>query len=72
MYQIKIGNMYLANISLDDNKDATFNEFIDYVNIDCSEAKLFKDELVANKVADKIYIVLGVKPVVEKVGDEDE
>ena len=72
MYRIKIGNMYLANISLDDNKDATFNEFIDYVNIGCRGGKLFRYESVANKIADKLYILLGVKPVVEKVGEEDE
>lgn len=74
MYKIKIGNMYLEDISLDDNNDATLNDFIDYINVDCSnsEAKLFNDERAANKIADKIYIVLGVKPVVEKVGDKDE
>ena len=72
MYRIKVGNMYLANISLDDNIMATLNDYIDYIEIDCSEAKLFTSEIIANKVADKIYIALGVKPVVEKVGDKDE
>ena len=72
MYRIKIGNMYLDNISLDDSKDATLNEFIDYISVDCSAAKLFNDEMVANIIADKIYIVLGVKASVEKVGDKDE
>lgn len=72
MYRIKVGNMYLDNISLDDSKDATLNEFIDYISIDCSAAKLFNDEIAANKIADKIYIVLGVKPIVEKVGEKDE
>lgn len=67
MYQIKIGNMYLKSMYLDDNIAATLNDFIDYIEIDSSEAKLFRDELAANKTADKIYIVLGVKPVVEKV-----
>ena len=71
MYQIKIGNMYLDEINLDDNMSAVLNEFIDYIHLDCSEAKLFKDEVVANKVADKIYIVLGVKPVVEKVSNNE-
>lgn len=71
MYRIKIGNMYLADFCLDD-KDATLNEFIDYIILDCNEAKLYKYERVANKISDKIYIVLGVKPVVEKVGEEDE
>ena len=62
------------DISLDDNTDATLNEFIDYINVDCSEsdAELFNDEMAANKIADKIYIVLGVKCIVEKVGDKDE
>lgn len=72
MYRIKIGNMYLANISLDDNMDATLNEFIDYIYLDSSEAMLFKYESTANKIADKLYIVLGVKCVVEKVGEKDE
>ena len=72
MYRIKIGNMYLDNISLDDSKDAALNEFIDYISVDCNAAKLFNDEMVANKIADKIYIVLGVKCIVEKVGDKDE
>ena len=72
MYRIKIGNMYLDNISVDNNKDATLNEFIDYISVDCSASMLFNDEMAANKIADKIYIVLGVKCVVEKVGDEDE
>lgn len=71
MYRIKIGNMYLEDISLDDNTDATLNEFIDYIKVDCSEAELFNDESVANKIADKIYIVLGVKPVVEKVSNNE-
>lgn len=72
MYRIKVGNMYLADISLDYNIDATLNEFIDYIKVDSSEARLFIDEMVANKIADKIYIVLGVKCAVEKVGDKDE
>ena len=72
MYRIKVGNMYLDNISLDNSKDATLNEFIDYISVDCSASMLFNDERAANKIADKIYIVLGVKPVVEKVGDKDE
>lgn len=72
MYRIKVGNMYLDNISLDDNIDATLNEFIDHISLDSSKAKLFKHERTANKIADKIYIVLGIKPVVEKVGDKDE
>lgn len=67
MYRIKVGNMYLDNISLDDTMDATLNEFIDYISVDCNSARLFSDEMAANKIADKIYIVLGVKPVVEKV-----
>lgn len=71
MYQIKIGNMYLKNIYLDDNIGAILNDFIDYIEIDSSEAKLFRDELAANAVADKIYIVLGVKPVVEKVDKQE-
>ena len=72
MYRIKVGNMYLDNFSLDNSKDATLNEFIDYISVDCSEAMLFNDEMAANKIADKIYIVLGVKATVEKVGEEDE
>lgn len=71
MYQIKIGNMYLKNIYLDDNVGAILNDFIDYIEIDSSEAKLFKDEVVANAVADKIYIVLGVKPKVEKADKQE-
>lgn len=72
MYRIKVGNMYLTHISLDDNMDATLNEFIDYISLDSSEAMLFEYERAANKIADKIYIVLGVKCAVEKVGDKDE
>lgn len=72
MYRIKVGNMYLDNISLDDNMDATLNEFIDYISLDCSASRLFNDEMAANKIADKIYIVLGVEAIVEKVGDKDE
>lgn len=72
MYRIKVGNMYLTDICLDDNMDATLNEFIDYITLDSSEAKLFKYERAANKIIDKIYIVLGVKASVEKVGEEDE
>lgn len=67
MYQIKIGNMYLDEINLDDNMSAVLNEFIDYIHLDCSEAKVYRNEIEANAIADKIYIVLGVKPVVEKV-----
>ena len=72
MYRIKIGDMYLADFCLDDNMDATLNEFIDYISLDSSDAKLFKYEMAANKIADKIYIVLGAKAIVEKVGEEDE
>lgn len=72
MYSIKVGDMYLADFSLDDNTDATLNEFIDYISLDSSEAMLFKYERAANKIADKIYIVLGVEAIVEKVGEEDE
>ena len=72
MYRIKVGNMYLDNFSLDNSKDATLNEFIDYISVDCSAAMLFNDEMAANKIADKIYIVLGIKGTVEKVGEEDE
>lgn len=72
MYRIKIGNMYLSCIILGDNARATLNDFIDYIEIDSNEAKLYEDELAANKVADKLYVVLGVRPIVEKVGDKDE
>lgn len=72
MYRIKVGNMYLTNFCLDDNIDAALNEFIDHISLDSSEAKLFKYEMAANKIADKIYIVLGVKATVEKVGEKDE
>lgn len=72
MYRIKVGNMYLADFYVSDNMDATLNEFIDYISLDSSEAKLFNDEMAANKIVDKIYIVLGVKCAVEKVGDKDE
>lgn len=70
MYIIKIGNMYLADLCLGDNMDATLNEFIDYISLDSSEAMLFKYERAANKIADKIYIVLGVEAIVEKVGEK--
>lgn len=71
MYRIKIGNMYLEDISLDDNNDATLNEFIDYIKVDCSEsdAELFNDEMAANAVADKLYVVLGIEAKVEEVGE---
>lgn len=67
MYQIKIGNMYLSYINVNTNSSAILNDFIDNIGIDCEEVKLFKNEMEAIAIADKLYVVLGVKPVVEKV-----
>ena len=72
MYQIKIGNMYLSYINIDTNSSAILNDFIDSIGIDCEEVKLFKNEMEAIAIADKIYIALGVKPVVEKVDNRYE
>lgn len=70
MYRIKAGNMYLDFI--DTSKFAIKNEFIECLSF-TSRPSIFYDTLeLAKLVCDKIYIVLGVKCVIEKVGEKDE
>lgn len=71
MYRIKVGNMYLDYINT--SSFSVNNEFIETLSFISRPSNMCYDLLeVAQIIADKIYIVLGVKAIVEKVGEKDE
>lgn len=72
MYRIKVGNMYLDYIEAESNPYSISNEFINDIRFACNCSLGFDSEENAKVICDKIYIVLGVKCLIEKVGEEDE
>ena len=72
MYRIKVGNMYLDYIEVETNPYSISNEFINDIRFNCDSSLVFDIEENAKVICDKLYIVLGVKATVEKVGEEDE
>ena len=72
MYRIKVGNMYLDYIEVETNPYSISNEFINDIRFVCDYSLVFDSEENAKVICDKLYIVLGVKATVEKVGEEDE
>ena len=72
MYRIKVGNMYLDYIEVETTPYSISNEFINDIRFACECSLGFDSEENAKVICDKIYIVLGVKCIVEKVGEEDE
>lgn len=72
MYRIKVGNMYLDYIEVETNPYSISNEFINDIRFNCDGSLVFDIEENAKVICDKLYIVLGIKGTVEKVGEEDE
>ena len=72
MYRIKVGNMYLDYIEVETNPYSISNEFINDIRFACECSLAFDSEENAKVICDKIYIVLGAKAIVEKVGEKDE
>lgn len=70
MYRIKVGNMYLDYINT--SRFSVNNEFIETLSFISRPSDMYDSLEVAQVIADKIYIVLGVKAIVEKVGEKDE
>lgn len=72
MYKIKVGNMYLQTIYVTITSKTINNEFIDSLEFSSEYYYTCDTEEEAKTICDKLYIVLGVKCVIEKVGEEDE
>ena len=67
MYRIKVGNMYLDYIEVESNPYS-----ISDIRFACECSFGFDSEENAKVICDKLYIILGIKGTVEKVGEKDE
>ena len=72
MYRIRVGNMYLQAICVSVKSYSINNEFIDSLKFSTKSCYIYDTEQDVEAICDKLYIVLGIKCIIEKVDEIDE